>query len=99
MNLISHTSMTLRIALSRRNLLTLIKLLDEHVGQPELHRLVDADGTVLFVKAEEDMEHYNSASRQESARSIMGVGPDDVPHAWERKVGVFDAVPHSQPKE
>lgn len=82
MNLTSRTAKTLRVALSRRNLLTLIKMLDEHVGQPELHRIVAEDGTVLYVKAEEDMEHYNSASRQESARSIMGVGPDDVPHAF-----------------
>ena len=79
MNLISKEGKLISISLSRRNLLTLIKCLDQNVAMPILRRRVDDEGTVLVVKAEEDMEHYNSNARQPAAQSIMGVGPDDVP--------------------
>lgn len=77
MNLTSSSPTQISIALSRRNLRTLLKMLDTGVGMPVLHRTV-GDGVVLFVKAEEDQEHYTSPDRQEGLRGVMGVGPEDV---------------------
>lgn len=74
MNLISINHITL----SRRNLLTLIKMLDEKVGEPTLRRTVDDAGVVLRVTAEEDSEHYNSETRAASVRGAAGVGPEHV---------------------
>lgn len=78
MNLISNKDGIIKISLSRRNLVTLLKMLDGNVAQPELHRRVDDSGTILSVKAEEDNEHYISENRQAAVLGRMGDGPDVV---------------------
>lgn len=64
------------ITLSRRNLQTLLKMLDLRVGQPILRRGLD-DGSVLVIKAEEDEVHYQAPERGTS-QGKMGDGPDDI---------------------
>jgi len=81
MNIIYQGSDKIAISLSRRNLETLLKCLDNGVPVAALVRQVSDDGTVLTVKAEENEEHYASGQRNEAARGRMGIGPDDVPSA------------------
>lgn len=62
------------ITLSRRNLETLLQMLDQHVGQPILHRMINvsmaSDGEIsrvmLLVQAEENEEHYANRRTKES---------------------------------
>jgi hypothetical protein len=68
---------TIRITLSRRNLDTLIRMLDVQVGNPTLKRIV-ADDIHLYVTAEEDAEHYDSNDRQPEVRGVRGIGPEHV---------------------
>lgn len=65
------------ISLSRRNLETLLKMLDLKVGMPHLRRQVG--GGILTIHAQENEEHYASQERNEEARGRMGVGPEDLP--------------------
>lgn len=71
-----------RVTLSRRNLLTLLKMLDVKVGEPVLRRIVSPldvePRTILYVRAEEDEQHYASLDRQESVRGVMGIGPEHI---------------------
>lgn len=46
-----------RVSLSRRNLTTLLNLLDRNVGMPGLRRACESNVS-LIVSAEEDAEHY-----------------------------------------
>ena len=78
MNLRQTDNDVISVTLSRRNLNTLLKMLDMKVGYPSLHRLVDSSGTILKVTAEEDAEHYNSQDRNAEARGEMGQGPEHV---------------------
>jgi len=57
------------VTLSRRNLETLIKMLDHKTGIASLKRLTDEG--VLLVRAEEDDEHY-------ADRDTRGIGPEDI---------------------
>jgi hypothetical protein len=79
MNLISRTPSDISISLSRRNLQTLLAMLDYQTGLNALSRIVAEDGTSLTVWAEEDAEHYASNDRQAHVRNKMGIGPDDLP--------------------
>lgn len=76
MNVIRVAEGEIKIALSRRNLLYLLKALDLNVSSPALHRWTDKG--LLLVKAEEDDQHYNSEQREEPVRGIKGVGPDEL---------------------
>lgn len=67
----------IRITLSRRNLETLLRMLDCNVAVPRLKRLV-ADDIGLFVTAEENEEHYDSNDRQPEVRGIRGIGPEHI---------------------
>lgn len=66
------------IALSRRNLLTLLKMLDQNVGEPTLRRTLAGGDHTIRVTAEEDTHHYASKAREPVVRGVQGVGPDDV---------------------
>lgn len=57
------------VSLSRRNLETLIKMLDQRVGMPSLVRRTES-GIILRVRAEENDEHYGERK--------PGKGPEDV---------------------
>ena len=76
MNLITNDLTYLHLKLSRRNLLTLLKLLDEKVDEPFLTRI--QGHTQIVVTAEEDQDHYTSTERDVRSRGGMGIGPDDV---------------------
>ena len=60
MNLRQTDNDVISVTLSRRNLNTLLKMLDMKVGYPSLHRLVDSSGTILKVTAEEDAARFGS---------------------------------------
>lgn len=57
------------VSLSRRNLETLIKMLDQKTGIASLSRRTESGITVL-VQAEENAEHYQGRT--------PGFGPEDV---------------------
>lgn len=76
MNLIRHDDNMIIISLSRRNLETGIRMLDQQVSIPFIHRNMDEGGIYLQIRFEEDAEHYHSEDRNESSRGNMGVGPD-----------------------
>ena len=65
---VTNTS-PLTITLSRRNLETLMKLLDTGAAMPNLYRVVKPHGLVIIC-AEENDEHY--------ATRPMGIGPEDI---------------------
>ena len=66
------------LVLSRRNLETLLKMLDRKTGICTLHRAIDDLGRVFRVSAEEDTEHYSSEERNPGDRGVMGIGPEDI---------------------
>ena len=70
MKRITSPDRCVHITLSRRNILPMLKMLDNTVGEPSLHRQIGQ--ITLLVQAEEDTVHY-------TARNGMGIGPDDVP--------------------
>jgi hypothetical protein len=66
------TPQAVKITLSRRNLETLLKMLDANVGTTALHRSVkfSPDDLKLIVQAEENEHHYGAR--------VPGVGPEDI---------------------
>lgn len=69
MNIVDNTDGFLYITLSRRNLETLMKMLDTGAGMSGLQRRIDAN-TLLVVQAEENADHYKERT--------PGIGPEDV---------------------
>jgi hypothetical protein len=80
MNITDTTPTAVTITLSRRNLETLITMLDVHVGMPVLYRRIVTDTTdvLLTVRAEENDDHYASRT--------PGVGPDAVTKAHNHRL-------------
>lgn len=77
MNLTRNHNGDVWVSLSRRNLLTLLKMLDHNAGLCTLHRSLGND-MALHVQAEEDLPHYQSEAREDIVRGICGIGPEDV---------------------
>ena len=70
MNLVTNEPGRIVISLSRYNLQTLLRDLDDEVGNPHLRRRVRRapDGLLLVVKAEPNDVHYASEDRQTYVR-------------------------------
>lgn len=49
---------SIKVVLSRRNLLTLLVKLDEPDSHRTLYKLMDGPGSYFIVTAEEDSDHY-----------------------------------------
>lgn len=69
MNIIANDEGRVAVTLSRRNLETLIKMLDRKTGISAIRRQTES-GTSVWVHAEENDAHYGEP--------VPGIGPEDV---------------------